>query len=493
MNIDKLQKARKQSEHAQTDERYRPRFHASVPFGWLNDPNGFCQYRGAYHLFYQHNPYDTLWGPMYWGHFVSEDLLRWRSLPIALAPDTPYDAEGCWSGTATVQDGQLCLLYTGLSRNQNAQTIQQQCLAYSSDGIDFQKEPGNPVIRAQQLPPGADAREFRDPCVRVDANRWTATLAVKTEKGGQLLQYASGDLRRWRLQGVLIDRLGTMAECPDYFQLNGMDVIVVGLMGLDSKRFDRAQPVVSYIGHRDGEGKIVPEYAPQLLDAGLDFYAPQTTGLADGRRILIGWMHTWGNRSPLHTLRQGWNGVMTLPREVTLSAGGKLCQHPVRELALCREEEHTYACTVLGPEPLVLEAEGKPTMELAVELEKELNAEVTLMLMQSETSAVRLIWRGADLQLDRTDFGEPFTSETDRPAVNRCSAAVDGRRLQLQIIIDVITIEVFADDGETVMSLLAFPKEPHYGVSAVADGNARLLSYRGWSLVGNCKTILHIG
>ncbi len=85
MNTDELQKARKQGEHAQTGARYRPRFHANAPFGWLNDPNGFCRYNGTYHLFYQYNPYDTLWGPLYWGHFVSEDRLRWRSLHALLA------------------------------------------------------------------------------------------------------------------------------------------------------------------------------------------------------------------------------------------------------------------------------------------------------------------------------------------------------------------------------------------------------------------------
>ena len=130
-----------------TDARWYPRYHLAPPFGWCNDPNGMCFYKGQYHFFYQHYPYAPQWGPMHWGHAVSDDLAYWKHLPIALVPEKPYEqGGGCFSGSAIEKDGKLYLMYTGhLSATPEEEIatgishMEFQCLAYSEDGIHFKK------------------------------------------------------------------------------------------------------------------------------------------------------------------------------------------------------------------------------------------------------------------------------------------------------------------------------------------------------------------
>lgn len=132
------------------DQQYRGAFHLLPPIGWMNDPNGFVYFRGEYHLFYQFYPYDSVWGPMHWGHAKSKDLLHWEELPVALAPSESYDKDGCFSGSAIVKDDKLYLLYTGHVDDEQKRE-ETQCLAVSTDGITFEKLPTNPVIHAQHI------------------------------------------------------------------------------------------------------------------------------------------------------------------------------------------------------------------------------------------------------------------------------------------------------------------------------------------------------
>ena len=127
--------------------------------GWINDPNGLVFFRGEYHAFFQHNPYEPKWGPMHWGHAVSRDLIHWNELPIALSPDQPYEnSGGCFSGGALVKDNVLYVFYTAVSEELG----QTQCLAMSRDGVHFEKYPGNPIIKSY---PSDGSEDFRDPHV----------------------------------------------------------------------------------------------------------------------------------------------------------------------------------------------------------------------------------------------------------------------------------------------------------------------------------------
>ena len=163
-----LQKARDfEKKYLPYTQSEQPRFHVTGGIGWINDPNGFAPYKGEYHLFFQYHPYDTKWGPMHWGHVKTRDFIHWERLPAALAPDTEYDRNGCFSGGAVeLPDGRHLLMYTGVRcarrRNGKIDEYQTQCLAIG-DGVDYEKLPCNPVIDASQLPEGGSVHDFRDP------------------------------------------------------------------------------------------------------------------------------------------------------------------------------------------------------------------------------------------------------------------------------------------------------------------------------------------
>lgn len=208
-------------------EGERPAFHLSPRTGWMNDPNGFCFYKGQYHMFYQYHPYKIVWGPMHWGHAVSTDLLHWTYLPAALAPDESYDQDGCFSGSAVeLPDGQLLLMYTGVSKERQEdgsfQEVQAQCIAVG-DGVDFEKYVENPIIDSKSLPKGSSRQDFRDPKIWKCADGTYACVAGNrpADGSGQILLYNSKDGFRWEFCSILASNgghFGKMWECPDFFE-----------------------------------------------------------------------------------------------------------------------------------------------------------------------------------------------------------------------------------------------------------------------------------
>ena len=208
----------------QIKDEPRPAFHLSTRVGWLNDPNGFSYYNGEYHLFYQYHPYNSHWGPMHWGHAVSSDLLHWRYLPAALAPDTDYDRDGCFSGSAvSLDDGRQMLMYTGVVKETqpdgSAREVQRQCIAIG-DGIDYEKYAGNPVLDENDLPEGGSRFDFRDPKIWQAPDGTFRCVAgnCTPDKDGRILLFSSEDGLKWKFEKTLISnngRFGRMWECPD--------------------------------------------------------------------------------------------------------------------------------------------------------------------------------------------------------------------------------------------------------------------------------------
>ena len=206
-----LQKAREYEKlhGGRISEDERPAFHLTPYAGWMNDPNGFSYYDGKYHMFYQYHPYKSVWGPMHWGHAVSEDLLHWEYLPASLAPDMKYDKDGCFSGSATaLEDGRQLLMYTGVSKetdeNGDIHEFQTQCLAVG-DGRDYEKYDMNPVLDSSNIPEGSSKTDFRDPKIIPAKDGFYCIVGSRPADGsGQILLYHSTDGFDWKFKSILV-------------------------------------------------------------------------------------------------------------------------------------------------------------------------------------------------------------------------------------------------------------------------------------------------
>ena len=297
----KLQQARKYEEvyGDRILERDRPLFHVVPRVGWMNDPNGFSVYKGEYHLFYQYYPYNTIWGPMHWGHVKTKDLVRWEWLPAAIAPDEEYDNAGCFSGSAVeMPDGRQLLMYTGVKERQRedgyVESRQMQCVAFG-DGIDYEKYENNPVLTSADLPEGWSAVDFRDPKIWRDEKDdcYYAVVANRTMDGsGAILLYRSADAMHWEMLSVL-DRsrneYGRMWECPDFFMMDDHAILITSPQEMLSRgrAYHNGFGNIYLIGSFDRENWKFTRKAVHAIDYGLDFYAPQTLLAPDGRRKLV--------------------------------------------------------------------------------------------------------------------------------------------------------------------------------------------------------------
>ncbi len=326
-------------------ERHRPGFHFTPPENWINDPNGLIHHDGLYHLFYQYNPHDKVWGSMHWGHAVSEDLLHWRHRPVALQAE-PDNLGFIFSGSAVVDRGNtsgfgigghppLVAVFTHHSRYD----VQVQSLAYSTDGgSTWTMYDDNPVIANPGVP------DFRDPKVFLD-NRfgyWTMALAV----GDRVSFYRSPNLKEWRHLSDFVRGAGMDAgewECPDLFRLpvrgTGESRWVL-LVSLNPGGPNGGSATQYFVGDFDGTRFVAEHDEPLWMDCGPDQYAASTWYTESGgipRRIVIGWMNNWDYANDLPTAP--WRGAMTAPRELGLartSAGLRLTSEPVGELLTLR-------------------------------------------------------------------------------------------------------------------------------------------------------------
>ena len=300
MNQEKLQKAREYEAPYiyMQNNKSRPKFHLTPTIGWMNDPNGFSYYKGEYHLFYQYHPYTAEWGPMHWGHVKTTDFLSWEHLPIALAPDKLYDKDGCFSGSAVeMPDGRHMLVYTGVHNQllEDGQTvgIQTQCIAFG-DGVNYKKFTSNPVIDSSTLPEGYDKIDFRDPKVWIEQDgTYKLVVANKTSDGGAVLLYHSPDVICWNFETILDsshNKYTQMWECPDFFSLDGKQIILVSVQGMNNSglKFPEGNGTIYIIGNYDTKTGIFSREQILPVDYGIDFYAPQTVDTPDGRRIMIG-------------------------------------------------------------------------------------------------------------------------------------------------------------------------------------------------------------
>lgn len=306
----------------------RDLLHLKAPGNWINDPNGFIYYQGRYHLFYQYFPYAPVWGTMHWGHAVSEDLVHWEHLGIALFPTKDYDRNGIFSGSALEKDGELWLYYSAVRYlGERADDIHRageegfetsQALVVSGDGVHFdnwnRKSQLIPVCRDEEL---ADPVNTRDPKVWKSKDTYYMLLG-STYRGelGRALFYKSRDGLKWEYAGQCrSEAFGRILECPDLFLTDRGYVFIGSPIGAREGGFQYTDQPFCCLAHFEEESCELQLSSPQQpVDYGMDLYAPQTNLDREGRRVMVAWM-----RMPRTVEEEGeapWNGMMCLPRVV---------------------------------------------------------------------------------------------------------------------------------------------------------------------------------
>lgn len=260
------------------NNRYKNIYHANCPIGWMNDSNGLCYAFGKYHLFFQYNPYRPNWESMHWGHFTSADMVNWRFEGAAIAPDSPFDISGCFSGSPLFFENRLYIMYTGIFDKR-----QEQVLAVSDDGYSFKKF--GIVIDSDSLPAGAIKNQFRDPRLFVRNGRFYCIVGSKSQENGLLLLYTSEDLRNWRFVNVIYrDHANKIVcECPDVMFFDGKTVLIYGgEYACGEFEHQNGFSTMYVVGDMDwNSGKFTVDSAGEL-DKGSDFYGAQILHSNDG-------------------------------------------------------------------------------------------------------------------------------------------------------------------------------------------------------------------
>jgi len=447
----------------------RPQFHFLPPANWMNDPNGPIYWKGYYHLFYQHNPNGAYWGDMHWGHARSKDIVHWEHLPVALAP-TPGgpDKDGCFSGSAFINDGTPILVYTGVSP-------EVQCLATSDDQmITWKKLGGNPVISSP--PEGLQVTGFRDPTIWRELDLWLMTVGSGFKgQGGAVLLYGSKDLTHWDYLHTLFaappferngaahsDRYdpvaaGDMWECPDFFPLGQKHMLLVSTQGR-----------VYYVTGHYSDRRFQRESSGLVDGSGL-YYAAKSFVDSRGRRILWGWIGE--GRNDTAQRRAGWAGVMSLPRVLSIDAKGTLRMEPLPELAILRGSHHRITTSELSSFVPVTEVTGD-SLEIRLEMDAGDAKEVGISFRRSPDSAEETtmaydaVSRNVVLDTGRSSLSPDANRGVHKGPLKLRS----GELLRFTVFVDGSAVEVFANGRACLTGRIYPTREDSLGVGIFAKG-----------------------
>lgn len=439
---------------------HKPIFHITGERGWINDPNGIVKFNGKYHVFYQHHPYSCEWGPMHWGHVVSDDLIHWEYLPYVLTPGDEFDKDGCFSGTSLVKDGILYVAYTGFINSEKPEDIRQiQCLASSKDGIHFIKH--GAILTEKDLPKEYLPTDFRDPKLFFKDGFFHLMVAAKRRSGGgDILLYQSKDLKEWRFVNSVLTHPseGGMIECTDYHEDLGLLLYSEQDYPKESDHCLNIHSCEYEIGQLNKEGKFIPSSKKTLIDYGFDFYAPQ---VMNDEHILIAWMNMWDRNNP--TSKYGFAGMMTYPRKVVVK-DNMMLQEPVPLTNKIEELE--------------INSSYKGHLSVGmVKLEIEDLKDLSINLRIGEKEITKFYLKENEFYFDRSQSGETITGrEEDEYSTHgiRKMPYIRKNTDEIYLILDKYSVEIFVNG--VVMSNLIFPKENSDGLEISVQANHSKMS-----------------
>ena len=440
----------------------RPIFHVTAPAQWVNDPNGPIFHKGLYHLFYQLTPYSDESGIKYWGHVRSRDLVSWEHLPIAIAPSGDKGEESIWSGCCVINgQGKPMAFYTSIGKGKSPFTEAVQWAATSDDDlIHWEKSAANPVV-TEALHGGKKFYDWRDPFIFREGRKTFMVLggSLNESKGGQavvtIYEAENPELTQWKYRGVLFqlpDAEARTAECPNFFKLDDEWVLFVSPYG----------KVQYFVGKFDAENCRFLPRTRGLLDHGPNFYAPNTMLVPDGRRLVWGWVNGFpGGR--------GWNGCLSLPRQLSFSRDGQLRQVPAPQLMKLRGElmEYKEARVMDTDQGFALPASDSMEIEAEVDLQSASGVQLAIENERKERP-VTISFDGLELRV--LDAKSPLPLPKGE------------RTLKVRVFIDRSVLEVFANDAVCVTKTISLVgTNSHFSIRS-QGGTANLKRLRGWPM-----------
>ncbi len=474
---------------------YRPQYHFTAAKNWINDPNGLIYYGGQYHLFYQYNPFANVWGHMSWGHSVSKDLIHWQHLPLAIPEFTHHDGKtqtAIFSGSAVIDKGnrsglcpagtQDCMvaIYTGNVTRGDTHLDQYQNLAYSADqGQTWQQYAKNPVI-------DLDTKEFRDPNVFWYAPQQKWVMATVRAVEHRAAFYESKNLKDWKLLSHFEPAGDTSRvwECPALVSVpvqhgSGQHKWVLFVSAGHPQTGYLAMQY--FVGNFDGttfttdadNPKPVAPAVANVVDWGKDYYAAipfNDRPVSQPNPIMVGWLNDWEYANKLPTTP--FKGAYSLPREISLkhsSNGLQLVQQPLAAVSSLRGAKTERQRVVLANQQLTLVKSMANSYEIEAEIKPGSANRVGLVLAKNGTEETVIQYADGKLQLDRrksgkVDFSDRFASVESAPLTPRNGV------IKLRIFVDRQVIEIYANEGERVLTDLIFPTKSAGSIDLFAEG-----------------------
>lgn len=377
----------KQMKERVNSDPYRLAFHIMPPTGWLNDPNGLCQFKGINHIYYQYSPLTPNWGMKLWGHVTTKDWITYQEEEPFLFADTSYDKDGVYSGSAYVLDDKIHYFYTGnvkhldqdynyISDGREQNTIE----VISKDGVT---QDAKRLVLTNQDYPSNMSCHVRDPKVFEKDGAYYMVLGARTlEDVGCVILYKSLDLQHWEYHMCISTKepFGYMWECPDIFELDGKMFLLCCPQGVKTQgiQFENVYQFGYFELFLDLDQKTYTLSKFKELDHGFDMYAPQSFEDEQGRRIMLAWMGIPDASYDNHpTVEKGWQHALTMPRELYVN-NGMLCQKPLQEFQSLRTKQHFENIHKYYHRDAFITYECKVTFDCCTHLIAELRDGVTL-------------------------------------------------------------------------------------------------------------------
>ena len=433
------------------NQQYRLKFHMMPPIGWMNDPNGLAKFNGKYHVCYQYHPYDTKWGPMHWGHFISEDLITYEDVDVALAPENQEIECGCWSGGAIVENDKLNLIYTRHYESKEYKT-QQQCIASSNDGLHFEKRV-KPLFDNNELPENINKSDFRDPFIFEKNGYYYMLVGGKLNTDEGIIVVLKSD----KLENFKYDfyigpyyELGNMGECPSYHNVDGIDVIVASGCAVKQveNNFKNCNSSVYIAGKLDLENKKFDVIKIDEIDKGDTYYAPQFISNND-EPVMIGWMEMWGKEYPLDRMNHNWNGALSIPRKLSWK-NNTIYQEPIESINKYYKNTYKYESGSISS-----------ISDITINASEYFN-----IVFQGENGHFEIGSNETGVYLNTT--GSNNSNETIR---NTNNVYLNSK---IRVLLDKSSVEIFVNDGKETITSRIF-----------IDGNYELITSNNINIIVN--------